>query len=62
MNNSIDELVVIAQDIRRLLVALLLKNGVSQTAIAKALGVNQATVSRLLSASRPTNRATKRRR
>lgn len=56
MTTSADELLAVAQDIRRLLIALLMKNGVSQAEIAKALGVNQATVSRLLSGSRPSSR------
>lgn len=36
------------QDIKRLLVAALLRSGMTQDGVAKALGANQSTVSRLL--------------
>jgi transposase len=45
-----DELIAIAEDIKRLLIVLLLKSGASQGDVAKALGVSEATMSRLLAA------------
>jgi len=43
---ELNDLVLKIEDIRRLLVLLLMKSGASQGEIARALGVNQATVSR----------------
>jgi hypothetical protein len=43
---DLDDVVVQIEAVKRLLVLLLMKSGSSQGEIARALGVNQATVSR----------------
>lgn len=47
MDRSLNELVAIAEDIKRLLIALLIKSGATQAEVAKALGVTQGTVSKI---------------
>ncbi len=49
MPKSLDDLAGTLEDIKRLLIMALLKNGATQSDIAKALGVNQSTVSKLVS-------------
>lgn len=49
MNRELTDLLAVAEDLKRLLVLALLKQGVPQSEIAKALGLNQSSVSRLLS-------------
>jgi predicted transcriptional regulator len=47
MGKELAELARAMEDIKRLLIVALMKNGVSQGDLAKALGVTQGTVSRL---------------
>lgn len=48
-DKSLNELLTVAKDIKRLLIILLIKNGATQAEVAKALGVTQGTVSKLFS-------------
>jgi DNA-binding NarL/FixJ family response regulator len=57
MEKTEDPIVRELLDVKRLLILQLLTQGVSQDQIARALGINQSTISRLV----PTGRRTKKR-
>ena len=48
MDKKMDELVESVEQIKRLLIFALLRSGASQGDVAKALGVTQSSISRLL--------------
>lgn len=47
MEGRVDELLNSMEQIKRLLILGLMRNGASQSEIAKSLGVNQSSISRL---------------
>jgi len=47
MDKKLDAVMATVDDIKKLLILALLKNGVSQAEIAAALNINQSSVSRL---------------
>lgn len=47
-----EKMITVLEDIKKLLVLSLVKNGVSQEEVAKALGVNQSSISRLFGKSK----------
>jgi len=48
MENKLDDLLESVDQIKRLLILALLRSGASQGDVAKGLGINQSSVSRLL--------------
>lgn len=47
MEGRVDELLNCMEQIKRLLILGLMRNGASQSEIAKSLGINQSSISRL---------------
>jgi predicted XRE-type DNA-binding protein len=47
MEKKLDELIELVEQIRRLMIVALMRSGASQGDIAKGLGVNQSSISRL---------------